>query len=87
MNLLPKPHKRSKWSCSGQLKIWLLQQDLEEVQKNPRMIQEKLDALVKEMSTLKQRTKLANLYHYQMEELKDGTCLCQGKTFDLLKKK
>jgi hypothetical protein len=42
---------------------------------------------VKEMSALKQRTKLANLYHYQMEELKDGTCLCEGQTSALLKKK
>ncbi len=54
-----------QWSTK---KIWLLQQDLEEVQKNLGVLLEKLDVLVEEMNALRQKTKLTILYHYQMEE-------------------
>ncbi len=42
---------------------------MEKVKKNPSVIQEELGALVEEMRMLRQKVKLANLYHYQMEEL------------------
>ncbi len=49
-------------------RIRLLQQDLEEVWKNPNVIQEMLDTLAEEMRAWRQRAERADLYHYQMEE-------------------
>ncbi len=49
-------------------KIQLLQQDLDEFQKNPVVVQEELDMLAKEMKVLRKRVELANLYHFQMED-------------------
>ncbi len=41
---------------------------MEEVQKNLNVVQKELDILVEEMKALRQRAKLANLYHYRVEE-------------------
>jgi hypothetical protein len=41
---------------------------LEEVKKNPCVVQEELDKLAKEMMVLRWKVKLIDLYHYQMEE-------------------
>jgi hypothetical protein len=41
---------------------------LEEVWQNLGVIKEELDSLYKEMKALRQRVRLANLYHHQMEE-------------------
>jgi hypothetical protein len=49
-------------------KIQFLQQDLDEFQKNPDVVQEKLDMLAKEMRVLRKRVELVDLYHFQMEE-------------------
>ncbi len=41
---------------------------MEEVRQNFAVIQKELDALEKEMKTLRQRVEFANLYHNRMEE-------------------
>lgn len=47
----------------------MLQQDFEDVRKNPSMILKELEVSKKEMKTLKYRAKLIDLYHNRMEEL------------------
>jgi hypothetical protein len=68
-------------------KIWLLQQDLEELWYDICIIQEELDSLVKEMKALRQRVEFIDLYHHQMEEFNNlkMVYLHEGRIIDLSK--